>query len=111
MESAAWAEVLPASGTLEPGETMMLAVVFDSTAVPGPGDYSDTLSFSGTFDNSPADVDLILHVLEGEGYRTYMPMMIGDGGGPTSPGKVGTAVWWLPLAGLVVLLGIGRRRY
>ena len=70
-ESAAWAEVSPSGGTLNPGASMDLTVVFDSNDTPGSGTYNAGLSFSGTFNNNPADVSLILHV--NEAYKAYLP--------------------------------------
>jgi hypothetical protein len=76
-ESAVWADVQPAGGTLEPGESVDLAVVLDSSATAGPGHYTDAISFSGTFTNNPADVSLSLHV-KAAGFTNfvYMPVVV-----------------------------------
>ena len=104
-EGAAWATVSPSGGTLDPGQAVALSVVFDSSMTAGAGTYTDTLSFSGTFDNAPADVDLILHVEEGT-YNSFIPVLVGSGGA-----NAGASVpWLLPLVGMVVLAGFGRVR-
>ncbi len=108
-EGAVWAEVSPSGGTLDPGQSMDLSVVFDSSATAGAGDYTDALSFSGSFNNSPDDVDLILHVTEIEEYSSFIPMMIGDGGAAQAPTSPTTSLpFLLPLIGFTALAGIGR---
>jgi hypothetical protein len=102
-EGAAWAEVTPSGGTLDPGETMALSVVFDSSATAGAGTYNDALTFSGSYDNSPADVTLTLHVTEESSYTTYLPMVVGNGGTAAPPANPTAALpWLLPLFGLVI---------
>jgi uncharacterized repeat protein (TIGR01451 family) len=59
---AAWATVNPAGGTIDPGNSMTVDVVFDSNAAGGVGSYSSSLVFSGNYGNQPAPVDLILNV-------------------------------------------------
>ncbi len=111
-ESAAWAAVSPVGGTVGPGESMVLSVVFDGSAVAGAGSYSETLSFSGTYDNSPSDVDLILHVEDvmEPTYYTFVPVVLGDGGGSKSTGQVGVGLnWLLPLVGIVSIVGVSWR--
>lgn len=106
-EGAAWAEVTPSGGTLDPGEAMALSVVFDSSATVGAGTYNDALSFSGTFDNNPADVNLILHVnpLPVDTYYMYVPLMVGSGGGsvtpPASAAPTAFLPWLIPAVGFV----------
>lgn len=79
-ESAAWAEVQPAGGTLEPGQSVALSVVLDSSATAGPGHYTDAISFSGSYTNTPADVSLSLHVEEEQEFTNYvfMPLVVAD---------------------------------
>lgn len=88
-ESADWVELSPAGGTLDPGEAMVLSVIFDSSMTAGAGTYSTALSFSGTYDNSPEDVDLILHVEEPPPviYYSYVPLMVGDGANGGTAGE------------------------
>jgi hypothetical protein len=100
-EGAGWADVLPGGGTLDPGQAMTLEVVFDSSAVGGAGTYMDTLSFSGTYDNAPGDVGLVLHVVEAD-HSIYLPVVLGESGANLS-----VLPWLLPLVGIVVL-GFGR---
>ncbi len=109
-ESAPWAAVIPDNGTLNPGQAMTLFVVFDSTATAGAGTYSDTLSFSGTFDNSPGDVDLILHVQDAA-YYAFVPVLISDGGGANQAGSTGVGMFWMvPLVGIVAVAGTAVRK-
>lgn len=109
-EGAAWAEVSPAGGTLNPGQSMDLSVKFDSSVVAGAGIYSDTLVFSGTFTNVPDDVGLIMHVQDAA-YSSFIPVMVGSGGGGNVSGKIGMYLpWLLPLVGIVVVMEFGRRR-
>jgi choice-of-anchor B domain-containing protein len=109
-EGAAWAEVSPSGGTLDPGEAMALSVVFVSSATAGAGTYNDALSFSGTFDNNPADVDLILHVTNAGAYSMFLPARVGNGGGnvvPPGPAAPTAALPWLfPALGFVAVAGL-----
>jgi hypothetical protein len=61
----------------------------------------DTLSFSGTYDNAPGDVGLVLHVVEAD-HSIYLPVVLGESGANLS-----VLPWLLPLVGIVVL-GFGR---
>jgi hypothetical protein len=97
---AGWADVSPSGGTLNPGESINLSVVFDSNATAGEGTYNTTLTFSGDFTNSPAPVDLILHVLADE-YTVFMPVVVGSGGGAAAP--TAALPWLLPAVGLLLL--------
>jgi hypothetical protein len=101
-ESADWAEVIPSGGTIAPGSSMDLAVVFDSNETAGVGTYNAALSFSGTYDNNPADISLILHVEEppDKDYSTYLPAIVGDGGGTAAP-QAAITPFLLPLLGLI----------
>jgi MYXO-CTERM domain-containing protein len=109
-EGAAWAAVSPSGGTLDPGQAVALSVVFDSSATAGAGTYTDALAFSGTFNNSPADVDLILHVQEPADYSSYLPVVVGDGGANAAGSTAGALSWLFPLLGLTAAAGIGRRK-
>lgn len=109
-EGAAWASVSPSGGTLDPGESIALTVVFDSAATAGAGDYFDAISFSGTYDNSPDDVDLVLHVLEPADFYLYLPVLVGDGGAAASGSPQAAVPWLLPLAGIAAAVGFGRRK-
>jgi choice-of-anchor B domain-containing protein len=109
-EGAAWAAVSPSGGTLDPGQATALSVVFDSSATAGAGTYTDALSFSGTFNNSPADVDLILHVQEPADYSSYLPVVVGDGGANAAGSTAGALSWLFPLLGLTAAAEIGRRK-
>ena len=111
-EGAAWASVSPSGGTLDPGQSIDLSIVFDSSATPGAGDYSDALTFSGTFNNSPDDVDLVLHVEEVpiDMYYSYIPVVVGDGGGNATNPPQTALPWLLPLVGLTAVFGIGKRK-
>ena len=108
-ESADWAEVSPSGGALNPGQAMALSVSFDSAMTAGAGTYTTALSFNGTYDNSPGDVNLILHVAEPPQvtYYSYVPLMVGDGGGANGGAAVS---WLLPLIGTVLAVRIGRGR-
>lgn len=107
-EGAPWATVSPSGGTLNPGQSMALSVVFDSSATAGAGTYSDMLSFSGTFDNAPGDVDLVLHVEEAT-YQSFVPVLVGNGGGAANAGQSEASLPWLqPLFGVVAAVGFGR---
>jgi choice-of-anchor B domain-containing protein len=107
-EGAAWASISPSGGTLNPGQSLAMSVVFDSSATAGPGTYTDSISFSGTFDNSPGEVELILHVEEGAEFTnfSYIPIMTGDGAGDASA----TLPWLLPLLGVTAVSVLGRKR-
>ena len=109
-EGAAWADVSPSGGTLDPGQAMALSVVFDSSATAGIGTYDDTLSFSGTFSNSPADVDLRLNVVEPADYYSFIPFVAGSGGGNAAGSASAALPWLLPLVGLTAVFGITRRQ-
>jgi subtilisin family serine protease len=102
-EGAAWAEVSPTGGTLNPGQSTDLSVVFDSSQTAGAGTYSDTLTFDGNYDNDPADVSLILHVNEPPDATHYifLPAIVGDGG--TGASQTNAAPALLPFLGLVAL--------
>jgi hypothetical protein len=112
---AAWADVSPSGGTLNPGESMVLSVVLDSNATASEGTYNTTLSFSGDYTNSPAPVDLILHVLADE-YSTFLPVVVGSGGGAAAPtaapigAPLGALPWLFPLLGLTAVAGLGYRQ-
>jgi uncharacterized repeat protein (TIGR01451 family) len=58
-----WATVNPNNGTVNPGSSLTVDVIFDSNVAGSPGTYVSTLDFTGTFNNTPIPVDLILHVL------------------------------------------------
>jgi hypothetical protein len=73
-EAAPWASVNPDSGSLAPGESMVLNVVFDSDSLPN-GTYSDELTFSGTFDNVAGQVELTMHI----GSTLYLPFITKPG--------------------------------
>ncbi|MCI0397643.1 MAG: extracellular metalloproteinase [Chloroflexi bacterium] len=62
-ESVPWVSVNPVGGTVGPGGSIVLDVVFDSTAAGGPGDYSTNLTFSGDFGNTVEPATLLLHVV------------------------------------------------
>jgi choice-of-anchor B domain-containing protein len=109
-EGAAWASVSPSGGTLDPDQSMELSVVMDSSATAGPGDYFDALTFSGTFNNNPGDVDLILHVVEEADYYNYLPFFASDQGGSAAPTPTAALPWLLPLIGITIAAGIGRRK-
>ena len=105
---AGWASSVPAGGTLNPGESMNMSVVFDSNATAGEGTYTTTLTFSGDYANSPDPVDLVFHVLPGTS-ELFMPAFMGDGGGaPASP--TASVFWLLPLLGITAVAGIGYSR-
>jgi hypothetical protein len=72
--SEAWVTVDPNAGTLAPGASTMLDVVFDSSGVPGVGTYTAELSFAGTFTNDVDPVALTMHVVQGFGL--YLPVVI-----------------------------------
>jgi hypothetical protein len=105
---AAWASVSPANGTLDPGPSMNFSVVFDSAAAGGVGDYTDAITFNGTFNNSPNDVDLLLHVTGEQDYYIYLPVMIRNSDGSAN----GTAAlpWLVPLVGLTAVAAVSRRK-
>lgn len=107
-EGAAWASISPAGGTLAPGESIALMVTLDSSATAGIGDYTDAITFSGSFNNSPDDVDLILHVVEAQDYFSFIPFMVGDGGAAKAP--VSALPLLLPLLGLTAVAGFNRRK-
>jgi hypothetical protein len=104
----AWADVSPTGGTLNPGESIVLSVIFDSNATAGAGTYSTTLTFSGDFDNSPDPVDLVLHVLQGQ-FDLYMPAIRCDdctaAATPTA-----SLPWFVPLMGLTAVAGLGIKK-
>jgi hypothetical protein len=97
-ETVPWADVVPSSGTINPGSTKELAVVFDSNQTAGEGTYNANLAFSGTYDNSPADISLILHV-EAATYETYIPAIYGSGGANAPQANI--TPFLLPFFGLV----------
>jgi hypothetical protein len=107
-ESAAWASVSPSGGALDPGQSMDLNITLDSSATAGSGTYTDSLSFSGTFYNTPADVDLILHVAEPSDYFSFIPIVANQ----TEAASAATAAlpWLFPLLGLTAVAAIGRRK-
>ncbi|MFZ0544251.1 MAG: choice-of-anchor B family protein [Candidatus Promineifilaceae bacterium] len=111
-ESADWADVSPAGGTLEPGQSMALSVVFDSSATIGSGTYTTPLSFVGSFGNVPGDVDLVLHVEDapGDTYYSYFPAVFGVNGGNVNATHSAetSSLWLLPLIGTTAVVGIGR---
>jgi hypothetical protein len=99
-ESAAWATVTPAGGTINPGNSMNLSVVFDSNQTAGEGSYNANLSFSGSYDNNPADVSLLLHV-EANAYNAYFPAVHNN----IPAAQSAPAPLLLPLFGLILLGG------
>ena len=101
----AWAAVTPSNGTLIPGASMDLSVVFDSNATAGVGTYSSTLSFTGTFTNSVAPVDLVFHV---ENTEVFMPALHCDSctGTAAPPASL---PWFVSLFGLTAVYLILRR--
>jgi choice-of-anchor B domain-containing protein len=107
-EDAAWASLSPSGGTLDPGQSMDLEVTLDSSATAGSGTYTDALSFSGTFYNTPDDVDLILHVTGEQDYYIYLPVLIRNSDGSAN----GTAAlpWLIPLVGLTAVAAVSRRK-
>jgi hypothetical protein len=94
-ESVAWASVNPAGGTINPGSSMNLSVVLDSSQTAGAGTYNTNLSFSGTYNNNPADVNLILNV-EPATYELYLPAFF----------KNESAVQASPVPSLLPFLGL-----
>ncbi len=108
VSGAGWASSNPAGGTLNPGESMTMSVIFDSNATAGEGTYTSTLTFSGDYDNSPAPVDMVFHVLPGNS-EVFMPAVMGDGGGgPAAP--TAALPWFVPLLGITAVLGLGFNR-
>ncbi|MFZ0544248.1 MAG: carboxypeptidase regulatory-like domain-containing protein [Candidatus Promineifilaceae bacterium] len=105
---AGWADVSPSGGTLDPGATMALSVVFDSNATAGVGTYSTTLTFSGDYDNSPAPVDLIFHVTENPQYDVYLPAVMSSSGAASAP--TASLPWFVPLVGLTGIVGFGYKK-
>lgn len=104
-----WASATPSGGSLDPGQSMVLSVVFDSNATAGEGTYSTSLTFSGDYDNSPAPVDLVFHVFEND-KMLYMPVMMSvDSAASASP--TATIPWFVPLIGFTAVLGLGYNRW
>ena len=66
---AIWVTEQPMTGTLGIGESDLVNVVFDSTVIPGLGDFSAFMRFNGDFENDPDIIDLIMHVI----YSMYIP--------------------------------------
>jgi hypothetical protein len=59
---AEWLAQTPASGTVEPGETVEISLVFDAAAVTLSGTYTAEVYFAGTFDNVVAPMTVVMHV-------------------------------------------------
>jgi subtilisin family serine protease len=59
---AEWLAQSPASGTVEPGETVEIGLLFDATAVSASGTYTAELYFAGDFDNMVAPMTVVMHV-------------------------------------------------
>ncbi|MCI0397316.1 MAG: hypothetical protein L0322_20590, partial [Chloroflexi bacterium] len=105
-ESQPWVSVSPSGGTVAPGGSLDLDVVFDAAAVGGPGDYSTNLTFSGDYDNPVDPATLLMHVVEPPGVDLYLPVIFNNytpAAGPSS----GALPSLLPLGGLILLPAVG----
>jgi hypothetical protein len=61
---APWASENPATGTLDPGESIDVDVIFDSSVVTQTGDYTADLFFDGDFVNDVPSANLVMHVTQ-----------------------------------------------
>jgi hypothetical protein len=59
---ARWLSEQPVTGNVAPGNSQLVQVIFDSTAVSQTGTYSAQLRFSGNMVNSVAPMPVIMHV-------------------------------------------------
>ena len=75
--------------------------MFDSNQTAGEGTYNTNLSFSGTYNNNPADVTLILNVEAPTEYKIYLPAAYGDGGAAAPQANI--SPFLLPFFGIVAL--------
>lgn len=60
---APWAIETPMSGSVDPGDSMDIDIIFDSSVVTQTGTYTATLTFAGDFDNDVQNGTLVMHVL------------------------------------------------
>jgi hypothetical protein len=61
---APWVTESPDTGTLNPGESVDVDVIFDSSVVTQTGDYTADLIFDGDFVNDVPTASLVMHVTE-----------------------------------------------
>ena len=81
---AAWVTENPDAGTINPGETMNVDIVFDASVVTQTGTYEAQLYFDGTFENDVPPATLIMHVVEGGPLFTMDYTYYTQGGGSFS---------------------------
>jgi hypothetical protein len=60
--NAEWLEQMPNTGTVEPGETFPVSLVFDAAAVTQSGTYTAEVYFAGTFNNMVTPMTVVMHV-------------------------------------------------
>ncbi len=63
-EDAIWLSQSPDAGTVNPGESFPVSVLFDASAVTEVGTYTAEIYFNGSFDNNVTPMTVIMHVEE-----------------------------------------------
>ncbi|MCI0578513.1 MAG: carboxypeptidase regulatory-like domain-containing protein, partial [Chloroflexi bacterium] len=96
-DNAPWVNVLPNSGTIQPGQSVDIDVNFNSASITQPGTYTATLILSGNFVNPVGPATLVMHVVSTD---VYLPFVI-RGSTAVVPIQPEAATW--PLGGLVLL--------
>ncbi len=61
---ALWLDEDPISGTLDAGAWMPVDILFDATVITQTGTYTAEISFDGTYDNDPAPIQVVMHVVD-----------------------------------------------
>ncbi len=64
LTDALWLIEDPATGTVNPGDTETVNIIFDTTVITQTGTYTAEIRFAGTFDNNVPAAQVVMHVID-----------------------------------------------
>jgi hypothetical protein len=98
---AEWVREVPDYGTVLPGQSMEISIVFDATAIGIKGTFTASLHFNGSFDNPVNPATLIMHVEDP--YRSFLPLLLDETDTEGIQRDPANSAYPLPAVGIVIL--------